>query len=288
MEMLIDGAWVAARSGATFAAGSPATGEPIGEVPEGDREDARRAITAANRAADAWGRTTAFERAAAMHRVADAIEEKRLERPSRELRLTRKASAPGASAARSHRRDHAFELAVHDARGTNRVGARLWQHGRVDTCIHDCGGRDRALERGAKVVAGGSRASGLPTRLYWEATILDDVRHSLVAQEETFGHVAPVVAIDSLQHAIELVNASPYSLLAAIFTRDLARGLEFADHVRTGLGERQRAVELLGEPPSIRRPLRQRERHRTSRRNRADGVVHRAADHRALMSVSGG
>jgi acyl-CoA reductase-like NAD-dependent aldehyde dehydrogenase len=184
MEMLIDGAWVAARSGATFAAGSPATGEPIGEVPEGDREDARRAITAANRAADAWGRTTAFECAAAMHRVADAIEEKRLERPSRELRLTRKAGAPGASAARSHRRDHAFELAVHDARGTNRVGARLWQHGRVDTCIHDCGGRDRALERGAKVVAGGSRASGFPTRLYWEATILDDVRHSLVAQEE--------------------------------------------------------------------------------------------------------
>jgi acyl-CoA reductase-like NAD-dependent aldehyde dehydrogenase len=57
---------------------------------------------------------------------------------------------------------------------------------------------------------------------------------SLVAREETFGPVAPLVSIDSLDHAIELTNASPYGLLAAIFTRDLARGLEFADRARTG------------------------------------------------------
>jgi acyl-CoA reductase-like NAD-dependent aldehyde dehydrogenase len=92
-----------------------------------------------------------------------------------------------------------------------------------------------AVERGALVVAGGQRADGFATPLYWPATILDGVPpESLVAQEETFGPVAPVVAIDSLDHAIELANASPYGLLAAIFTRDLARGLEFADRVRTG------------------------------------------------------
>src|SRR5213592_1791165 len=77
MEMLIDGAWVESVSGATFTAESPATGKPIGDVPQGDRDDARRAIDAANRAADGWARTTAFERAAAMHRVADAIEQRR-------------------------------------------------------------------------------------------------------------------------------------------------------------------------------------------------------------------
>jgi succinate-semialdehyde dehydrogenase/glutarate-semialdehyde dehydrogenase len=43
-----------------------------------------------------------------------------------------------------------------------------------------------------------------------------------------------VVAIDSFEEAIELTNASPYGLLAAIFTADLNRGLEFADHVKTG------------------------------------------------------
>ena len=55
-----------------------------------------------------------------------------------------------------------------------------------------------------------------------------------VAIEETFGPIAPVVAIDSLEQAIALTNASPYGLLAAIFTADLAAGLEFADRVRTG------------------------------------------------------
>src|SRR5438874_3100603 len=75
--MFVAGEWTAALSGETFTAESPATGDVIGDVPQGDREDARRAIEAANRAADGWARTTAFERAAAMYRVADAIEERR-------------------------------------------------------------------------------------------------------------------------------------------------------------------------------------------------------------------
>ena len=92
-----------------------------------------------------------------------------------------------------------------------------------------------AVERGAEVVTGGERASGFPTGLYWRPTILDGVPpDSLVATEETFGPIAPVVPIDSLEHAIELTNASRYGLLAAIFTRDLAKGLRFADDVRTG------------------------------------------------------
>src|SRR5205809_1856532 len=77
MEMFVDGAWVGAASGETFTAESPATGEAIGDVPRGDREDARRAVEAANRAADAWARLTAFERAAKMHAVADAVERRR-------------------------------------------------------------------------------------------------------------------------------------------------------------------------------------------------------------------
>ena len=92
-----------------------------------------------------------------------------------------------------------------------------------------------AVERGAEVVHGGERASGFPTDLYWQPTIIDGVSaDSLVATEETFGPVAPVVAIDSLDHAIELANASPYGLLSAIFTWDLAKGLRYADEVKTG------------------------------------------------------
>jgi len=92
-----------------------------------------------------------------------------------------------------------------------------------------------ALKGGATLVSGGARASGFPTDLYWQPTILDGVRaDARVAVEETFGPIAPVVAIDSLEQAIELTNASPYGLLAAIWTADLARGLRFADAVRTG------------------------------------------------------
>jgi acyl-CoA reductase-like NAD-dependent aldehyde dehydrogenase len=92
-----------------------------------------------------------------------------------------------------------------------------------------------AVARGAAVIAGGEREAGFPTDLYWQPTVLSEVPpDARVAVEETFGPVAPVVAIDSLEHAIVLANESPYGLLAAIFTADLARGLQFADSVRTG------------------------------------------------------
>jgi succinate-semialdehyde dehydrogenase/glutarate-semialdehyde dehydrogenase len=92
-----------------------------------------------------------------------------------------------------------------------------------------------ALAKGAKLVTGGARADGFPTDLYWQATVLAGVpADALVATEETFGPIAPVVAIDSLEQAIELTNASPYGLLAAIFTGDLGTGLRFADTARTG------------------------------------------------------
>ncbi len=93
-----------------------------------------------------------------------------------------------------------------------------------------------AVERGATVIAGGAREGGYPTGLYWQATILDGVSaEAEVALEETFGPVAPIVPISSLEQAIELTNASPYGLLAAIFTGDVMDGLRFADQVHTGL-----------------------------------------------------
>ena len=86
------------------------------------------------------------------------------------------------------------------------------------------------------MVAGGARSTDFPTDLYWTATVLDGVAEDAeVAREETFGPIAPVVPIRGLDHAIELANASPYGLLAAVFTGDVMDGLRFADEVRTGL-----------------------------------------------------
>ena len=72
--LLIDGRWGPAASGETFEATSPATGARIGDVSKGGREDARRAMDAAHKAAQAWGRTSPFERAAALERITRAIE----------------------------------------------------------------------------------------------------------------------------------------------------------------------------------------------------------------------
>jgi acyl-CoA reductase-like NAD-dependent aldehyde dehydrogenase len=76
-RLFISGAWEEARSGATIQATSPATGEPLGEVAQGDREDARRAIAAARDAFPKWARATAFERADALRRIADVCERRR-------------------------------------------------------------------------------------------------------------------------------------------------------------------------------------------------------------------
>ena len=72
-RMYVDGAWTASESGAVFEATSPATGALIGTIPEGTREDARRAIAAAAAAWRDWAALSAFERAAAMGGVARVV-----------------------------------------------------------------------------------------------------------------------------------------------------------------------------------------------------------------------
>ena len=75
--MFIAGEWVGSASGATFEATSPSTGEVIGTLPEGTRDDVRRAVAAAADAFGTWSRLTAFDRAPALRRVAEAIDRRR-------------------------------------------------------------------------------------------------------------------------------------------------------------------------------------------------------------------
>ena len=67
--MYIDGEWAAATGGATFEVLNPATGEKIADVPDGGRDDARRAIEAAHRAFPGWAGRTAYERSALLYRA---------------------------------------------------------------------------------------------------------------------------------------------------------------------------------------------------------------------------
>lgn len=65
--MYIDGEWVSASSGAMFDVFNPADGEIIGEVPDGGRKDAARAIQAAGEAFKNWSRSTAYQRSAFLY-----------------------------------------------------------------------------------------------------------------------------------------------------------------------------------------------------------------------------
>ena len=92
-----------------------------------------------------------------------------------------------------------------------------------------------ALGDGARVCCGGGRAAGFPTGLFAEPTVLDEVTPGMeIAREETFGPVLPVIEVGSAEQALELTNASPYGLTAAVFTGDLERGLAFAERARAG------------------------------------------------------
>ena len=60
--MYIDGQWTQAKSDAAFDVFNPATNDKISQVPDGGREDAARAIEAADRAFLTWSRLTAYQR----------------------------------------------------------------------------------------------------------------------------------------------------------------------------------------------------------------------------------
>lgn len=75
-KLLIDGELRDASDGGTFATYNPGTGEKIGDVAKGTRDDAVAAIEAARRAFDEgpWGSTPAKERAAKLNAIADLID----------------------------------------------------------------------------------------------------------------------------------------------------------------------------------------------------------------------
>ncbi|MDX2423045.1 MAG: aldehyde dehydrogenase family protein [Amphritea sp.] len=77
---------------------------------------------------------------------------------------------------------------------------------------------DDAISKGANVTQVGPRKG-----LYYPATILTDVTLDMeIVQEETFGPVAPIIKISSIEEAIEIGNSSDLGLIASLWTNDLA------------------------------------------------------------------
>ncbi len=90
-----------------------------------------------------------------------------------------------------------------------------------------------AVERGARVLAGGERAD--PASNIFLPTVLADVPDgATVLEEESFGPVVSVVPVRDADEAIARANGHPMGLFASVWTRDLRRGQEVAGRLRAG------------------------------------------------------
>jgi acyl-CoA reductase-like NAD-dependent aldehyde dehydrogenase len=90
---------------------------------------------------------------------------------------------------------------------------------------------DDAVQKGARLVAGGQRHS-----VWLDATILDQVKPSMrIYYEECFGPVASIIRFREVDEAISIANDTEYGLSAAVFSRDVARALNVAQRLETGI-----------------------------------------------------
>lgn len=74
--LYIDGTWCKAHDSGSQSVVSPVTELPIGNVPSAKLEDTARTIRAAEKGLAAWRNTQAFDRASALHTIADALVER--------------------------------------------------------------------------------------------------------------------------------------------------------------------------------------------------------------------
>jgi betaine-aldehyde dehydrogenase len=90
-------------------------------------------------------------------------------------------------------------------------------------------------EEGAKLVTGGSHASGHDRGWYVAPTVFADVDPGMrIAREEIFGPVLAVIPYENEADAIAIANDSDYGLAGTVWTADNDHGMEVARKVRTG------------------------------------------------------
>ena len=93
---------------------------------------------------------------------------------------------------------------------------------------------DDAVEKGARVVVGGSAREG--AGWFYEPTVLTDVPEDAdLTREEIFGPVAPVSTFTTDEEAIEMANDTEYGLVAYVFTNDLSRALTVSEALEFGM-----------------------------------------------------
>lgn len=92
-----------------------------------------------------------------------------------------------------------------------------------------------ALEKGARLLAGGKRAKRKKSKHYFEPTVLTEVTPAMrIMHEETFGPVVAIARVANEAEAVRVANDTEYGLSAAVYTKSRARGRRIAHELVAG------------------------------------------------------
>ena len=91
---------------------------------------------------------------------------------------------------------------------------------------------DRAIKQGAKALYDGREGLEKLKGYFLKPTILSNIKADMeIAQEEIFGPVVLLAEVESLQNAIDWINALPLANTTTIFTNNGAHARKFASEV---------------------------------------------------------
>jgi aldehyde dehydrogenase (NAD+) len=90
---------------------------------------------------------------------------------------------------------------------------------------------EAAIHDGAKVLCG-AKSKGL---CYYPTVLTNLKPGSPFLREETFGPVVSLIEVKDEEEAVAIANDTKYGLSAALFTRDIARGLAIAERIESGI-----------------------------------------------------
>jgi acyl-CoA reductase-like NAD-dependent aldehyde dehydrogenase len=93
---------------------------------------------------------------------------------------------------------------------------------------------EAAVGAGAEVLVGGDRAGNERGHFYSPVVVTGAPAETDLLREETFGPVAPIVPVSSLDEAIALANGTRFGLGANVYTRDLKTAVRCMRELRAG------------------------------------------------------